>query len=126
MTTAKAAFEVTGWDQQETDVVGVARATVKKTFTGDVIGESTAELVLTQNDDGRGYVAIDHVVAEVHGRSGTFVFQHGGVQGGDLLESFGTVIPGSGTGGLAGITGTASLAHDDTGAVFTLNYELPS
>jgi hypothetical protein len=36
----------------------------------------------------------------------------------------GVVLPGTGTGELAGLRGTVELTHDDSGAVLTLDYDL--
>jgi hypothetical protein len=48
------------------------------------------------------------------------VLRHGGV--GD--HAFGHIVPGSGTGELAGLSGEAVYAHDDAGARLTLSYAL--
>ena len=55
------------------------------------------------------------------GRSGTFVIQHGGLAEGDRQDSFGSIVPNSGTGELAGISGHAKEAQRE---VLTLVYTL--
>jgi hypothetical protein len=127
--TAKAAFEITGWDNRDIDDPKdgpeLAHATVLKKFTGEVNGTSSAQFMSAGDDIGRGYVTIERFEGEVQGRSGSFSFQHGGVMSGeDVVHQFGVIIPGSGREGLSGIYGTALLTHDDQGARFTLEYEL--
>ena len=124
-----ATFEITGWDQEPYDEpdggTALSRAAVRKTFTGPLEGTSSAQLLMAEAGDGRGYVASELVDGVLEGRRGTFVIQHGGVAAGDEDgRSFGHVVPGSGTGELAGLRGDAAFAHDEAGARLTLTYEL--
>lgn len=126
---AVAAFEVTSWEQatynEPADAPSLARATVKKVFRGEVEAESTAELLLRRPDEmSGGYIGSERIVGKVGNRAGSFVVQHGATQDGDTFEVYGRVLPGSGTGDLAGIRGTATFQHDANGAVFTLDYDL--
>ena len=52
-----------------------------------------------------GYVAIERVSGTLHGRSGTFVFQHVGTMDKGAQQLSITVVPDSGTDALAGISG---------------------
>jgi len=56
----------------------------------------------------------------LEGRRGTFVLQHGGVGDAIAQRAFGHLVPGSGTGELAGLAGEAEFAHDESGARVTL------
>ena len=133
-TRATASFDVTAWDQTPYDDSAggplLARATVRKTFTGDLEATSTAELLMCQSDPqdlaaGAGYVASERVTGRLHGREGTFVLQHGGLSGDGEPHTFGHLVPGSGTGDLAGIRGTMEIAQDASGAhTLTLEYTL--
>ena len=126
-----ASFDIAGWDETPTaepaDGPRHARATVRKTFQGDLDGESVAELLMCQEDPadpsaGAGYVASEVVTGTLAGRKGTFVVQHGGVVGGgDAPRSFGNVVPGSGTGALAGLAGTVTYMADADGHRVTLD-----
>ncbi len=127
---AKANFKVTKWDQTEISDVGAgpewARATVLKTFEGELVGESRAELLLAgAPEGGAGYIAQERFVGRLGDREGTFDLQHGGdaLPDGTSPHQFGYVIPNSGTGGLKGLRGTVLFRHDEAGAVFTLDYE---
>ena len=67
----------------------------------------------------------DRFSGSVAGRRGTFVFQHGGVRQGGELRSFGFIVPGSGTGELAGIQGSATISVDAAGThALELDYDL--
>lgn len=126
-----ASFDVTGWDQTPYEAPGtdasLARATVCKTFRGDLTGESVAEILLCQAvaDDpgaGAGFVGSEVVTGTLDGREGTFVMQHGGVMGGaEPPYTFGTIIPGTGTGDLAGLAGTVEISRDADGHRITLD-----
>lgn len=130
-----ATFDVTGWDEtpyDERDGPHLARATVSKKFTGDVSGESSAELLLCQVDPddhaaGAGYVASERFSGRVAGRSGSFVIQHGGISGPGLGEhSFGHVVPGSGTDELAGLSGEVEFirgADGDHSIQFSVSFD---
>jgi hypothetical protein len=129
---AKANFKVSKWDQVAIADVGSGpewgRATVLKRFEGALVGESRAELLLAgAPEGGAGYIAQERFTGKLGDREGTFDMQHGGaaLPDGSTLHQFGYVVPNSGTGGLAGLSGTVLFRHDDDGAVFTLTYELP-
>ncbi len=96
--------------------VGVA--TMRKTFAGEIDGRS--ETLFTAAYDpasGAGtYVAMESFEGSVGGRAGTFNFVHSATTtGSDRQAEFLTIVPGSGTGELAGIRGTGSLTVDEDG-----------
>jgi hypothetical protein len=112
-------FEITGWDQAPYDEPAegppATRATVRKTYAGALEGESLAEL-LTCGE--LAYLANERVIGTIDGQAGTFMLQHGAWEGGQ----WGFVVPGSGTGALAGLRGEARLEHGR----IALDYELAS
>jgi hypothetical protein len=123
-------FEIKGWDVAETggvdELVDVSRATIRKAFTGELEGTSVGYGLLLQTpEETGGYVVIERVSAVLaDGREGTFVIQHYGVrdaEGGGPW--YGDVVPGSGTDGFAGATGTFAIQHDEGGALFTWDLE---
>lgn len=133
---AKSSFNVTGWDPTPYEAgspggPALSRAVVRKQFSGDLSGESVADLLMCQADPkdfsaGAGYVASERVEGTLGGRKGTFVLQHWGVSGGGKPESTGGhVVPGSGTGELAGLSGSVEISVDEDGAhTLTMEYEL--
>jgi Protein of unknown function (DUF3224) len=126
--TITATFEITGWDETRYDEPAegppLARATVRKRFSGPLEGTSTGELLTAQGDEGAGYLASERVAGTLEGRTGTFVLQHGGIGDEAGQHAFGHIVPGSGTGELRGLRGEAVFAHDDAGARVTLTYTL--
>jgi hypothetical protein len=123
-----ATFQVTSWDQASYDkpenAPELCRTDVKKVFHGEIEAESSAVLLMCQGDNGGGYVANERIVGRIGDSSGSFVIQHGGAMANNnVAESFGYIVPGSGTGDLRGIRGHCSFRHDEHEAVFTLDYE---
>lgn len=122
--TLRGPFEVTGWDEtppydQPADGPALGRVTVRKRFTGVFAGQSVAELLTAVGPGGQGYVASERFTGTIDGRAGTVVFQHGGLTDGSSGESWGHVVPGSGTGELAGLSGSLTMG-DETGHRATL------
>ena len=122
-------FEIKGWDVAESDGIeetaDLSRATIRKSFDGEFVGTSVGYGVLLQTPEQTGgYVVIERVTGKVDGREGSFVIQHYGIrdaEGGGPWH--GDVVPGSGTDGFAGVTGTFAIQHDEGGAVFTFDLE---
>lgn len=129
-THTKSDFKIISWDQNPYDEPKegskLSRVDVKRSFQGDIEAESTAVLLMCQADDGSaGYVATERVVGRIGNRSGSFVIQHGGaVAAGLVVDSFGYVVPSSGTGELQGLRGHCVWHHDEHEATFTLDYDI--
>ena len=68
----------------------------------------------------------ERVVGRLGERRGSFVIQHGGLMGPALApRTFGHVVPGSGTGELAGLVGDLEINRRKDGThTLTLNYDL--
>ena len=137
---AESEFDVTGWDQtpyegsdEESDNgPKLSRATVQKTFRGDLEGTSTAELLMCQADTtdlaaGAGYVASEVFTGELSGKQGSFVTQHWGLSGSGVdPKTSGHVVPGSGTDELVGLSGSIEIAVSSEGKhTWTMEFELP-
>lgn len=128
--TANARFEIRKWDEQPysegPDVPKMTRASVAKIYTGDIAGEGQVEYVMMYRDDGSAaFVGLERVVGEVEGRTGSFVLQRIGVfEGGEAKESY-SVVPGSATGEIVGMTGEGrSAVGHGMEHPFTLSYTL--
>lgn len=128
MPTDTVTFEIVAWDETWTGelVEGwvLSRATVRKRLAGVLDGTSVAEVTTTAQGTGRAYSALERVEGTLDGRAGSFLLQHGGAGDETGQEAFGHVVPGTGTGELAGLTGTAVFAHDEAGARITLTWSL--
>ena len=128
--TANARFVLKSWDEKPysevPDQPKLTRASVVKTFTGDIEGEGQVEYLMMYRSDGTAtFLGLERVVGRIGPKKGTFVLQRTGVfEGGMAKESY-SVIPGSGTGELSGLTGegTSAVGHGMEHP-FSLSYEL--
>lgn len=97
--------------------VGVSR--MVKNFSGGLEGRSTT-LFLAAFDQVAGvgtYLAMESFEGTLDGRSGTINFAHSATTDGSpaRLNELVVIVPGSGTGDLAGINGTGALRIDEDG-----------
>ena len=109
----------------EQDGLKLNRNVVRKEFSGDVAGTSEAQMiaVMTDTPGSAGYVAVEHFTGSVAGKSGSFVLQHSGVMNKGDAQLTVTIVPDSGTGGLAGISGTLEIDNDEGQHSYVLYYE---
>jgi hypothetical protein len=107
----------------------VARFELAKHFHGDLEG-SGAGVMLSGGDPQAGmagYVAIETVTGRLGERTGSLALQQFGTMHDGTQTLHYEVVPGSGSGGLAGITGTLSLTIDADGSHhYVLEYQLPA
>ena len=109
----------------EAEGTELSRVHISRTFTGDLEGESMAELMIAKSEGGGGYVGHDRITGTLAGKSGGFVFQHSGVMGPEGVTNAGTIVPGTGTGELESISGEGAMLADEEGNhTLTLTYEL--
>lgn len=128
--TANARFSIKSWDEKPysegKDVPKMTRASVDKTFIGDIDGEGHVEYVMMYRSDGTAaFVGLERITGRIAGRNGTFVLRRTGVfEDGQAKESY-SVVTGSGTGELRSLRGegTSSVSHA-ADYPFALNYEL--
>ena len=128
--TANARFAIKSWDEKPysegQNEPKLTRASVTKTYTGDIEGEGQVEYLMMYRSDGSAaFVGLERVVGRIGGKTGTFVLQRTGVfESGQAKESY-SVIPGSATGELQGLVGNGSSAvGHGMEHPFTLRYEL--
>ena len=115
-------FELTSWDENPAQdlegTVKVATARIAQRITGGIQAETVADMVVTYRPDGTAeYVGHHGVLGRLGGRSGSFVLRANGTFDGTEARTEFEVIPGSGTGELAGIagSGSAGAGHGSTG-----------
>jgi hypothetical protein len=128
--TATARFAIKSWDEKPysegQDLPRLTRASVAKTYTGEIEGEGHVEYLMMYRSDGSAaFVGLERVVGRLGGKTGTFVLQRTGLfESGQAKESY-AVIPGSATGELHGLLGDGSSAvGHGMEHPFTLSYEL--
>ena len=123
-------FGIRAWDEQPwhegENGRKLTRATVTKTYEGALQGEGTMEYVMAYADAARAtFVGIERFEGSLDGRSGSFVMKDvGRFEDGVAASSF-EILPGSGTGDLQGIRGSATVdaVKADT-QTMTLDYDL--
>ena len=108
----------------------VGLAIITKQFDGQITGTSVT-LFTAAFDQAAGagtYVAMESFEGTVNGMTGTLNFAHSATTTGtDRLAEFFTIVPGSGTGELDGITGTGGLRVTEDGEhTLWFDYEMPT
>lgn len=126
---AKGAFDVKlqkleAYNKNES--AGLGRMSIDKQFHGDLEAASQGEMLFAGNAaSSGGYVAIERVTGVLQGRRGEFSLQHNATmtRGEPYLNII--VVPGSGSGDLAGLTGTMKIVIAEGGKHFyEFDYEL--
>lgn len=114
-TTATATFAISGWDEDVYADLGVgsklSKAEVTQTFSGDIEGEgSVTWLMAYTSEKSADYVGIQRIDGTLGGKRGTFLLTTSGAYDGSVAKGTWTVVEGSGTGDLVGLTGTGTFS----------------
>ncbi len=127
-------YDIKSWDEKTWDgkdhkaVKGakLTHAVVKHGFFGGIEGEGTVQYEMAYRDEANvTFVGLLQITGQIGDQKGSFVAKiEGGYENGAASSTW-TIIPGSGTGDLKGITGKGSTVavHADT-QPFTLEYTL--
>lgn len=132
-----ATISVTGksWDEKRITEAGpvhaIASATFTTTYEGDLEGESTCGLLISYTGGDPSdphsligpYTGYEQVTGTLAGRSGTFVLAASGDHSGGVARTDVGVVPGSGTGELAGVRGAGHYAADAMQYTLELDYD---
>lgn len=104
------------------------RYALSKAFTGDFEGTASGEMLgwFDSGTSSGAYVVIERLAGRLHGRDGSFSLAHRGLMDGGAPSLSITVVPGSGTGALRGISGEFSLEIIEGVHNYTLQYTLPA
>ncbi len=127
---ARGTFDVKTTPLPPDDAAGgaaIGRYTLDKQFHGDLEATSKGQM-LAGGDLAKGtagYVAMEHVTGALNGKRGGFALQHTGAMDRGTLHLTVTVVPGSGTGELAGIAGTMTITVSDKHS-YDFEYTLPA
>jgi len=112
-----------------TEGTSQGRMSIDKIFEGELNGTSQGEMLTamttTKGSAGYvGYVAIEKFSGSLAGKAGTFALQHFGIMHGETSRLILEVVPDSGTGELAGISGTMEIRREDGGHFYDFEYVL--
>jgi len=127
--TAKGTFTVQmkpDGDPASAEGVSLGRMLLNKAFEGDLAGTAAGQMLtaMTPVAESAGYVAIERVTGALHGKKGSFALQHTGTMTRGEQSLSITVVPDSGTGELAGISGVFRLRIEDKKHHYELEYSL--
>jgi hypothetical protein len=112
---ATSTFSLKKWDERPYDEADgsprLTRASVLYAFDGEVTGEGRLEYLMTYLPDASAlFVGYQRFVGRVGSREGSFIFQHGGRYVNNVASDTWVVVPGTGTGDLAGIRGQVEFS----------------
>ena len=104
----------------------LGRMLLHKRFSGELEGTGEGQMLTAVSDTpgSAGYVAIERFVGTLHGRAGSFVFQHSGSMNHGAQQLSISVVPGTGSGALAGIAGIFSLRIESGQHFYEFAYTL--
>ena len=126
-THATGTFEVklTPLETHEKDST-LGRMSIDKLFHGDLEGTSKGEMLtgMTSVKGSAGYVAIEKVSGSLHGKRGSFIFQHTGTMTRGAPQLSITVVPDSGTGELVGLAGKMTIKIAEGKHSYEFEYSL--
>ena len=97
---------------------------LNETFTGDIDGESPVRaLQVLRDDHSANIVSVQRFHGKLGGREGTFVLQGSEIVHNGQIKATWFVVPGSGTGDLAGLRGEGGFEGEfGKGSDGTLDY----
>ena len=127
-----AKLKIESWDEkpyrQLSDGGKLTRADILLSGPGDGLTSAASEALMFYRADGTSaYVTVMQITGTLDGRRGSFVLQGRGTYDGTTARGQSHVVEGSGTGELAGLSGTAESVstHDDYPFMpLTLNYDI--
>jgi len=111
-----------------TDADMIQRRSIDKKFHGALEGSSKGQMLSigTTTAGSAVYVAVERVEGTLDGKAGAFSLHHTGIMNRGAPSLAVTVVPDSGTGDLAGISGTLAIDIKEKQHSYTLDYTLPS
>ena len=133
---AKASCSPTKWDEKPYEQISAAsrmtKATVEFAFKGDMDGTAFVEYLMfyelyDEKDPHAAtatYVGLVRFKGSVSGKKGSFVAEERGTFKGGAASSALTILAGSGTEELGGISGTGTGSAVQQGAAYEFDYKL--
>jgi hypothetical protein len=104
----------------------IGRLSIDKQFHGDLDAHSHGQMIAhsTATPGSAGYVALEQVTGRLGGRNGSFVLQHSATMNRGAPQLTLTVVPDSGTGELAGLSGSMQIIIENKQHGYDFDYEL--
>lgn len=104
----------------------LGRMSIRKHFHGDLEASSTGEMLTAGAvaKGSAGYVAVELVTGTLKGKSGSFALQHSGTMNRGVASLLVTIVPDSGAGELAGISGELKIIVESGSHSYELHYTL--
>jgi len=105
----------------------LGRRAIDKQFHGELQARSLGEMLSAGGtvQGSAGYVAIERVSGSLNGRSGSFVLMHNATMNRGVPQLSIAVAPDSGTGELAGLSGSMGIRIEDKQHYYDFDYSLP-
>lgn len=128
MSQARGDFKVTGMTEdtyRERETGKLTRAGGSQEFSGGLEGTGSVEWLMCYRNGGADYVGMQLVDGTLDGRHGSFVLSAVGAYEGTTSNMHLEIVAGSGTGELAGISGSGEfVAGPGPQGHYTLDYRL--
>jgi hypothetical protein len=130
MASAKGTFDVK-ITPQASDLApegpNLGRMSLDKQYHGDLEASAKGEMITAAGiavKESAAYSAVERVTGALHGKKGTFALQHTGVMTRGTPSLNITVVPDSGTGELAGLTGKMDIIIEGKQHSYVFEYEI--
>jgi hypothetical protein len=121
-------FKVLGWEEQPydaPDLPALTHALVSQELLGDIEGEASVTYLLASREDkGGSFIGLARVIGRIGKREGTFVMQDVGTFENGSAKGRWTILPGTSTGDLQGISGEGFFDTTHDSATYTLEVSL--
>jgi hypothetical protein len=126
--TSKSTFAIKDWKDEPSDYLGggtkLTRTKATQTYQGSISGEGAVEYLMCAGGDGATYFSgFERIAGTLDGKAGSFIIHHVGTFAGEPRSDW-TIVTGSGTGELAGLSGKGSYAAKDGVMEMLLTYDL--
>lgn len=113
-------------DNPLAEAAGLGRMGIDKQFLGALEATSQGEMlsILDREKGSGGYVAMERVTGTLNDRKGSFILQHDAMMNRGEAEMNIIVVPDTGTGELAGISGSMTVKIEGGQHYYYLDYTL--
>ncbi|MCG8469535.1 MAG: DUF3224 domain-containing protein [Gemmatimonadetes bacterium] len=101
------------------------RMLIAKSYEGDMVGSGAGQMISKSIEGGAAaYFAVEEFTGAIEGRTGGFTLLHRGFMSGDTRTLDVEILEGSGSGELAGVSGSMRIIQDESGHRYELVFEL--